>query len=88
MPSASVVADPEFLSRILIFSPPESRIQDLRYRIQQQKKGKNVLRYFFVGINFTKLKIILFLNKYRNHLSKMTKNVNFCNPKIFNKLSE
>jgi hypothetical protein len=52
------VADPGCLSRIPIFTHPESRIQK-----KQQERGekKFVVIPFFVAANFTKLKIILFL---------------------------
>jgi hypothetical protein len=53
-------------SQILIFTHPGTRIPDLGSRIQkqQQKRGvkKIVVIPFFVAKNFTKLKIILFLN--------------------------
>jgi hypothetical protein len=62
---ASSVGDPGCLSRILIFI--NSRILDLGSQIQQQQKGKR--KFFcltsFEATNFTKLKIILFLNRYR-----------------------
>ncbi len=56
----SCVADPGCFSRFwfLSISDPESRIQN-----QQQKRGvkKNFVISFFVAINITKLKIVLFL---------------------------
>jgi hypothetical protein len=46
-----------------------SRIAHLGFRIQQQQQKrrgeKSVVLPFFVVTNFTKLKIILFLNRYR-----------------------
>jgi hypothetical protein len=62
----SSVADPGcFLSRILIFTHPGSRISDPGFRIQkqQQKGGVKKIRgqTFFVATNFTKFKIILVL---------------------------
>jgi hypothetical protein len=62
-------------------SGPGSQVQNLRSRIKQQKlrrvKSVVVLRYFFVGMNFTKLKIILFLNMYKKFLAKLLKIKNF-----------
>jgi hypothetical protein len=61
----SSVADPGCLSRITDPDVYSSRIPDLGSRIQkqQQKRGvkKLVVIPFFVALNFTKLKIILFL---------------------------
>ncbi len=53
-------------SRILTLIHPGSRIQQ-----QQQNRGKkfDVLPFsFFVALNFTKLKIILFLDRYRRKI--------------------
>jgi hypothetical protein len=56
--TGTVLVDPGCLSRILIFTHHESRIQK-----PQQKRGvkKIVVIPFFVSTNFTKLKIIVFL---------------------------
>jgi hypothetical protein len=65
------VADPGFLSRILIFTHPGSRIPDLRSQIPDPKTATNergdqklVVISYFVATKCTKLKIILFL-KFR-----------------------
>ncbi len=69
----SRVADPGWLSRILIFVHPESRIPDLESRIQNSNKRegwkKFVVLTFFVATKITKLKIILILNCRRKNLS-------------------
>jgi hypothetical protein len=52
------VADTGCLSRILIFTHPESRISDLGSRIQKQEEKRGVNFFvipFFVATNFTKL---------------------------------
>jgi hypothetical protein len=58
-----------YLSRILIFShpgsqKPGSQISDLTTATKKRRKKLVVLRVF-VAINSTKVKIILFLNRYR-----------------------
>jgi hypothetical protein len=56
-------------SRILIYTHPGSRIPDLGSRIPDPKTGrkergekKNFVKHFFLATNFTKCKIIQFLN--------------------------
>ncbi len=53
----SSVADPGCLSRILIFIPPESRIQQQH---QKRRGEKFVVLPFFVATNITKLKNLVF----------------------------
>jgi hypothetical protein len=48
-------------SRILIFTHPGSRISDQKTAIKERGEKKLVAIPIFVAINFTKLKIILFL---------------------------
>ncbi len=68
------VADPGCLSSIL---NPKSRIQK-----QQQKRGvKKICCHFFIAINFTKLKIILFLKCWRKNLGRFSKNYRTFYPK-------
>jgi hypothetical protein len=56
------VADPGFLSRILIFTHPGSRISDPGSKTATKERGeKNYLSYFFVAKNFTKFYFILIL---------------------------
>ncbi len=56
----NIVADPWFLSRILIFFP--IRISDPGSNNNKKEEGEKIFRCltFFVAINFTKLKIIYF----------------------------
>jgi hypothetical protein len=88
-------------SRILIFTHPGSRIPDLGSRIpdlgsQIQKHGrkergekKSFVKHFFVATNFTKCKIILFLNCSRKKFGPNFKELwNFLPKKFFNKLSK
>jgi hypothetical protein len=55
------VADPGCLSRILIFTPPGSRIPDPKTATKERGEKKLVFIPFYVDTNFTKLKIILVL---------------------------
>ncbi len=57
------VADPGCLSRIVFFIDSWSRIQQQQ---QNRRRKKISCHSLFVATNFTKFKIILFLNKYRN----------------------
>jgi hypothetical protein len=47
--------------RVLIFTHPGSRISDPKTAIKERGEKKIIAIPFFVTINFTKLKIILFL---------------------------
>jgi hypothetical protein len=67
--TATSVADPGCLSRILIFTYPGSRFSDLGSQIpdpktatKEKSEKKFVVIPFFVATNFTRLKIIMFLN--------------------------
>jgi hypothetical protein len=77
----SSVADPGYLSRILIFIRPGSRIPDTKTATKERGEKKLAVVHFFVATNFTKLKIILFL-KCRKKIW-----INFKNS-IFTKLSK
>ncbi len=55
------VADPGCSSRILIFTPPGSRIPDPKTATKERCGKKLVVIPFYVATNFTKLKIILVL---------------------------
>jgi hypothetical protein len=55
------VADPGCLSRILIFTHPGSWILDPKTATKERGEKKLVVIPFFVAINSTKLKFILFL---------------------------
>jgi hypothetical protein len=55
------VADPECLSRIPDPNFYPSRISDPKTAIKERGRKKLVVIPFFVAINFTKFKIILFL---------------------------
>jgi hypothetical protein len=48
-----------------------SRIPD---QTTTKEKGEKIVSYFFVGTNFTKLKIILFLTGREKNLCQLTKN--------------
>ncbi len=77
------VADPRCYpgSQILIFY--------LSWIQQQQQKGRGenlVVLPNFVATNFTKLKIMLFLNSHRKNLSQLTKIYTTFYPKIVTKL--
>jgi hypothetical protein len=54
------------------------RIPDLGSRIQKQQQKRElkkiVVKPFFVATNFTKLKIILFLNAEEKNLGQFSKN--------------
>ncbi len=67
VPVPPSVADPGYLSRILIFTQPRARISDPETQIQKQQQQRGVRKkivviHFFVATSFTKCKIILFLN--------------------------
>ena len=86
------VADPGCLSRI---SDPDfypSRIPDLGSRIQKQlqKRGvkKNFIKHFFVATNFTKCKIILFLNCSRKKFGPLQRIMKLFTQKVVTKLSK
>ncbi len=85
------VADRECLSLtlILIFSHPGSRILDTRPKNNKIEEEENVLVVspFFVAINFTELKINLFLNRYRKKIERQGQKV-FFTQKVASKLSE
>ncbi len=51
-------------SRILIFTHPGSRISDPGSKNMYKREGEKIffVKHFFVATNFTKCKIILFLN--------------------------
>jgi hypothetical protein len=50
----TIVADPGCLSRILIFTHPESRIPDPKTATKESGEKKFVVIPFFVATNFTK----------------------------------
>jgi hypothetical protein len=73
----SGVADPECLSRILIFTHPRSRISDPKTAKKERGEKKFVVMPFLVATNFTKKiwacfqrNIELFTQKYVTKLSK------------------
>ncbi len=83
LPTSSV-ADPGCLSRIPDPDFYPFRIPDLGSPIQkqQQKRGvKKVVKPFFIATNFTKLKIILFLNAEEKDLGQFLKNYRNLFPK-------
>jgi hypothetical protein len=83
------VADPGYLSRILIFthsgsriSDPGSRIPDPKTATKERGEKKISCQTFFVATNFTKLKIILFFNAEEKNLGQFSKNYRTFYPKI------
>jgi hypothetical protein len=68
------VADPGCLSRILIFIYPGSRIPDPTTKTTKEEGKIFVVLTFCLATNFTKFKIILFLNSTGKNLSQLTQN--------------
>ncbi len=66
------LADPECLSGILFLSIPDpgSLIPEPTTTTEEEG-GKVVVIPFFVATNFTKLKMILFLNRYRKKFEQI-----------------
>jgi hypothetical protein len=85
------IPDPDFYpSRIP--DPGSPRIPDLGSRIQKQQQKRGVKKIcchtFFVATNFTKQKIILFLNAEEQILASFQKIIELFTPKIVTKLSK
>jgi hypothetical protein len=78
------ISDPvPMLSRILIFFfiYPGHQIPDPTKT--KKGEGKIVVLPIFVAINFTLMKFILFLNRYRKIKSQLTKNLCIFSPKNY-----
>ncbi len=82
------VADTECSSQIPGPNFFPSRILVLGFRIQQQQKrrGKYFFSYLFLAINFTKVKIILLLKRFRKQFEPPNKESIY--PRNCSKLSE
>ncbi len=78
-------------SRILIFTHPGSQISDPGSKNSYKREGwkKLVVTLFFVATNFTKYKIILFLNCWRkNFWAKFKRIIELFTQKAVTKLSK
>jgi hypothetical protein len=77
------VADPGCLSRIPVPDFYPSRIPNPKTATKERGEKKNFCQIFFVATNFTKCKIILFLNCSRKKFGpKFTELWNFLSKKL------